>query len=56
MQLKTANILRRGVFERLTDKVSEFSDVIGVGVNGGLGEISNFHTTGHSLSDRGESF
>jgi hypothetical protein len=55
MQLKVTNLFGPGVFDRGTvEKVGETADVIGVSIDGGLGQMSDLHITGHPHGDFGE--
>jgi len=56
MELEGTEVFGRGVLQSLgAEKVIELADVIGVSVDGCLGQIADFHVLGHAPGDLGES-
>ena len=54
-ELILANLFRSQLIGRLAKELAELVDVIGVGVDGTVGEVSQLHIFGHALDVRVES-
>ncbi len=56
MQLEISNVFNGCIVQRLFDEVVEFTDMVGVGINGVGGEIADSHILGESLGEVSRTF
>jgi hypothetical protein len=56
MKLEGSNVFAGRLLEWLFDKVGKLADVIGVGIDGGLSQVTDHHVFGEPLSELAGSF
>ncbi len=56
MQLEGSNVFRGYPLERFLGEVGEASHMVGVGIDGGLGQVANLQVFGQSLRDGTRTF
>jgi hypothetical protein len=56
VELEGSNVFAGRRIERFFDKVGELADVVGVGIDGGVGQMADHHVFGQPPSDRAGAF